>query len=43
MDGFEKYMGEDYERAQSKIKYALDRCPPHENKTIYTTIEELWK
>lgn len=43
IDGFKKYMGSESERAMSKIQIALDRCPPHENKTIYTTVEELWK
>jgi hypothetical protein len=43
MEKFTEYMGEQSSRAQSKIKTILDRCPPHENKTIHTTIEELWK
>lgn len=43
MKFFEIYMGDEFNKLQSKIKIILDRCPPHENKTIYTTIEELWK
>jgi len=43
MESFKKYMGSESERAQDKIKIILDRCPPYENKTVYTTIEELWK
>jgi hypothetical protein len=40
---FYEHMGTESERAQSKIKAILDRCPPHENRTIHTTLEELWK
>lgn len=43
MESFKKYMGSASDRAQSKIKAILDRCTPHENITIHTTIEELWK
>ncbi len=43
MEKFAKYMGEQSNRAQSKINAILDRCPPHANTTIHTTIEELWK
>jgi len=43
IEEYNKFMGSKSQRAQSKIKAALDRCPPHENKTVYTTIEELWK
>lgn len=40
---FYEYMGQESERAKQKIKIILDRCPPHENTTIHTTIKELWK
>lgn len=43
MEYFKSYMSDESQRAQSKIKTILDRCPPHENRTVHTTIEELWK
>ena len=43
MEKFKEYMGEQSSRAENKIKTILNRCPPYENITIHTTIEELWK
>lgn len=43
MNKFYEYMGSESERAHSKIQAILDRCPPHENRTIHTTVQELWK